>query len=111
MEHKQVYGIAEGEIFVGGGYRLRIREEIDFTEGMIVSYGYEAYYEDKRLYWYDDFPHPNDPTLAETYPHHKHVPPNIKRNRQPAPNMKFERPNLAELLKEIDEIRQRKRQP
>ncbi len=99
-------GIAEGEIFIRGGYRLRIREEIDFAEGLIVSYGYEVYQEDQRLYWYDDFPHPNDPILAETYPHHKHVPPNIKRNRIPAPNMRFDRPNLEELLKEIEAISQ-----
>ena len=78
---------------------------------MIVSYGYEAYCGNERLYWYDDFPHPSDPTLAKTHPHHKHVPPNIKRNRIPAPNMKFERPNLDELLKEINEIRRRKKEP
>ena len=103
-------GIAEGEIFIRGGYRLRIREEIDFAEGVIVSYGYEAYRGDERMYWYDDFPHPSDPTLAETHPHHKHIPPNIKRHRVPAPNMKFERPNLAELLREIEEVRQREEQ-
>jgi len=45
-------------------------------------------------------------SLAETYPHHKHVPPNIKRNRIPAPNMRFDRPNLEELLKEIEAISQ-----
>jgi len=101
-------GIAEGEIFIRGGYRLRIREEIDFAEGLIASYGYEVYRENERLYWYDDFPHPNDLTLAATYPHHKHVPPDIKRNRIPAPTMRFDRPNLAELLKEIEEIRQEK---
>lgn len=101
-------GISEGEFFIEGGYRLRIREEIDFAEGIIVSYGYEVYWKEERLYWYDDFPHPNDPALAETHPHHKHVPPNIKKNRIPAPNMKFERPNLETLLKEIDEIRRRK---
>ncbi|MGQ9626402.1 MAG: toxin-antitoxin system TumE family protein [Anaerolineae bacterium] len=28
----------------------------------------------ERLYWYDDFPHPNDPILASTFPHHKHIP-------------------------------------
>ncbi len=98
-------GVVEGEMFLEEGYRLRIREEIDCAAGLIVSYGYEVYRGDKRLYWYDDFPHPNDPGLAETYPHHKHVPPNIKRNRVPAPNIKFERPNLAELLKEIEEVR------
>ncbi len=102
-------GIVEGEMFLDGGYRLRVREEIDFEVGLIVSYGYEVYHGDKRLYWYDDFPHPNDPALAETYPHHKHVPPDIKRNRVPAPNIKFERPNLAELLEEIERISQGKR--
>ncbi len=96
-------------MFLDGGYRLRVREEIDFEVGLIVSYGYEVYHGDKRLYWYDDFPHPNDPALAETYPHHKHVPPDIKRNRVPAPNIKFERPNLAELLEEIERISQGKR--
>ena len=99
-------GVVEGEIFLEDGYRLRIREEIDFAAGLIVSYGYEAYQGDKRLYWYDDFPHPNDPTLAETYPHHKHIPPNIKQNRVPAPNIKFDRPNLAGLLEEITRIKQ-----
>lgn len=62
-------GVVEGEIFLDGGYRLRIREEIDFAAGLIVSYGYEVYRGHQRLYWYDDFPHPNDPELAETYPH------------------------------------------
>lgn len=36
-------GVVEGEIFLEDGYRLRIREEIDFAAGLIVSYGYEAY--------------------------------------------------------------------
>lgn len=82
-------GIAEGEIFFAGGFRLRIWEELDFDDELITSYGYEAYREAEKLYWYDDFPHPNDPTLASTYPHHKHVPPNIKRNRIPAPGLSF----------------------
>jgi len=103
-------GIAEGEFFISDGYRLRIREEIDFAEGLIASYGYEVYLGNERLYWYDDFPHPNDPTLAETYPHHKHVPPNIKRNRIPAPMIRFDRPNLIVLLEEIETIRQEKGQ-
>jgi Family of unknown function (DUF6516) len=51
---------------------------------------------------YDDFPHPNDPTLASTFPHHKHIPPDIKRNRLPAPEIRFTRPNLEVLLREIE---------
>jgi len=97
-------GIVEGEIFLTDGYRLRLREEIDFAEGLIVSYGYEAYHGDQRLYWYDDFPHPNDPTLASSYPHHKHIPPNIKRNRIPAPTISFHRPNLIEVLRELETL-------
>lgn len=85
------------------GLRLRMREEMDFEAGLIVSYGYEVYRGDERLYWYDDFPHPNDPTLAANFPHHKHVPPDIKHHRVPAPNMSFAQPNLPALLEEIEE--------
>ena len=97
-------GAAEGEVFLAGGYRLRIREEIDFDAGIITAYGYEVYKGDERLYWYDDFPHPNDPLLASTHPHHKHVPPDIKRNRIPAPEMSFSRPNLPVLIREIEDL-------
>ena len=82
-----------------------MREELDFDAGLITSYDYEIYKNETRLYWYDDFPHPNDLSLASTFPHHKHIPPNIKRNRIPAPNISFNHPNLPFLLQEIDEIR------
>ena len=42
------------------GLRLRMREEVDFDAGIIISYGYEVYRGEERLYWYDDFPHPSD---------------------------------------------------
>jgi len=98
-------GTAEGEVFFKDGIRLRMREELDFDAGLITSYGYEVYKNETRLYWYDDFPHPNDISLASTFPHHKHIPPNIKRNRIPAPNIDFNHPNLPFILQEIDEIR------
>ena len=98
-------GTAEGEVFFKDGLRLRMREELDFDAGLITSYGYEVYKNETRLYWYDDFPHPNDTSLASTFPHHKHIPPNIKRNRIPAPNIDFSYPNLPFILQEIDEIR------
>jgi hypothetical protein len=97
-------GIAEGEILFASGLRLRMREELDFDAGLITSYGYEVYRGDERLYWYDDFPHPNDPSLASTHPHHKHVPPDIKRHRIPAPGLSFSRPNLPMILQEIEEL-------
>ena len=95
-------GIAEGEVFFIDNIRLRIREELDFDTGLITSYGYEVYQGTERLYWYDDFPHPNDSSLASTFPHHKHVPPDIKRNRIPAPEMSFTQPNLPLLIQEIE---------
>ncbi len=95
-------GIAEGEIFFSNEIRLRMREELDFDAGLITSYGYEVYRTVERLYWYDDFPHPNDPTLASTHPHHKHIPTNIKRNRIPALQMSFTQPNLPALIREIE---------
>ena len=96
--------VAEGEVFFVNGLRLRMREEVDLDARLITSYGYEVYRGEERLYWYDDFPHPNDPKLASTMPHHKHVPPDIKHNRIPAPNMSFTRPNLPALIQEIEEV-------
>ncbi|MBI3799600.1 MAG: hypothetical protein HY268_21850 [Deltaproteobacteria bacterium] len=97
-------GIAEGEVLFLRGFRLRLREELDFNACLITSYGYEVYEGDERLYWYDDFPHPHDPVLAVTFPHHKHVPPDIRRNRVPAPEMSFTSPNLLRLTQEIEEL-------
>ena len=94
-------GIAEGEIYFRNGLRLRMREDIDFNASLITSYGYEIYRGDERLYWYDDFPHPQDSSLASTYPHHKHVPPDIKRHRIPALDMGFNQPNLSGIIEEI----------
>lgn len=96
-------GVVEGEVVFTNGLRLRVREEIDFDAGIIISYGYEVYRDEERLYWYDDFPHPNDPTLASTTPHHKHIPPDIKRHRIPAPNLSFAQPNLPTLIQEIEQ--------
>ena len=97
-------GTAEGEIFFSNGIRLRMREELDFDAGLITAYGYEVYRGSERLYWYDDFPHPNDPSLAVTHPHHKHIPPDIKHHRVPAPEMSFTQPNLPILIREIEEL-------
>jgi hypothetical protein len=94
-------GVAEGEVVFANGLRLRMREDLDFAVGLIASYGYEIYRGDERLYWYDDFPHPEDPSLASTFPHHKHVPPDIRRHRVPAPGFSFDQPNLPLVLQEI----------
>ena len=95
-------GTAEGEVFFSNGIRLRMREELDFDAGLLTAYGYEVYRGSERLYWYDDFPHPNDPSLAKTHPHHKHIPPDIKHHRIPAPEISCTRPNLPLLIQEIN---------
>lgn len=97
-------GTAEGEVGFTGNVRLRMREELDFDAGLITSYGYEVYRGSEKLYWYDDFPHPQDPSLASTFPHHKHIPPEMKRNRVPAPDISFTCPNLPILIQEIEAL-------
>jgi len=97
-------GVAEGEILFRHGFRLRMREELDFADGLITSYGYEVYHGDERLYWYDDFPHPHDASLASTHPHHKHVPPNMKRHRIPAPEIQVTGCNLPHLIADIESL-------
>jgi hypothetical protein len=95
-------GIAEGEVTFTNGHRLRLREEVDFDAGLIASYGYEVERGGERLYWYDDFPHPQDPALAATFPHHKHVPPDVRHHRVPAPALSYDRPNLPAIVAEIE---------
>lgn len=89
---------------MGGVIRFRMHEEIDFDSERITSYGHEVYQNDERIYWYDDFPHPGDQTLAATFPHHKHVPLDIKRHRIPAPVLSFSQPNLPFILSEIERL-------
>jgi hypothetical protein len=96
-------GVAEGEVFFSMGIKLRVMEELDFEAELITAYGYEVYRHGEKLYWYDDYPHPNDPDLAATHPHHKHVSPDIKHNRVAAPRIEFSRPNLAVLIAEVEE--------
>ncbi|HEX5760215.1 MAG TPA: DUF6516 family protein [Thermoanaerobaculia bacterium] len=68
--------------------------------------------QDEKLYWYDPQPHPNEPALQSTHPHHKHVPPEMKHNRVPAPGMSFTRPNLPMLIGEIERLlEERQSQP
>ena len=95
-----------GEIRFKHGFRLTIRERIlyDRLPLRIDEYGYEGWRDDEKLYWYDSQPHPHIEELQSTHPPHKHVPPNIKQNRIPAPNMGFEQPNLPSLISEIGEL-------
>ena len=96
----------EGEIDFAGGVRLVVRERVLYHRlpATIDSYGYEVCRGDEKLYWYDSQPHPDDLSLQSTYPHHKHVPPEIRHHRIPAPEMSFTRPNLPVLVREIEEL-------
>lgn len=93
-----------GELRFDQEIRLVVRERIlyDRLPALIDWYGYEVWQAGEKLYWYDSQPHPNDATLASTHPHHKHVPPDIKHNRIPAPEMSFTQPNLPVLIQEIE---------
>ncbi len=95
-----------GELHFDHEFRLAIRERLicDRLPFMIDAYGYEIWRGSEKLCWYDAQPHPNDPDLQRTHPHHKHVPPDIKHHRIPAENMSFQRPNLPELIREVEEL-------
>lgn len=113
-----------GLVGFAGDIILCVYEILDFAQGTILTYRYEVsrrhrvlpdislpdateycrigYPHKDVFYWYDSWPHPNDPTLASSHPHHKHIPPNIKHHRVPAPDLSFTRPNLPFLIEEIE---------
>lgn len=116
------FGKVAGMVFFANNIILCVQEFLNFELQVIEGYGYEvsrclipvdylpppdeycraSYPNKEKVYWYASFPHPQDLTLASTHPHHKHVPPNIKRNRIPAPNLTFTAPNLPFLIEEIE---------
>jgi hypothetical protein len=95
-----------GEIFFEKDLRLVVRERILYNRLPVVIdwYGYEVWQGSEKLYWYDSQPHPHEPSLQSTHPHHKHIPPNIKHNRVPAPDMSFTQPNIPALIREIEQL-------
>jgi hypothetical protein len=95
-----------GELYFEKNVRLVVRERILYHRlpAVIDEYGYEVWQGEEKLYWYDPQPHPDDPALQSTHPHHKHIPPDIKHYRIPAPEMSFAQPNLPTLIREIEEM-------
>ena len=95
-----------GEITFPEGLRLAIYERLSWDAGplTIEGYSYEGWKDSRKQYWYDSQPHPDDPILASTNPHHKHVPPNIKHNGIPAPGLSLIKPNISFLIQEIESI-------
>ncbi len=95
-----------GELHFVKNVRLVVRQRVlhHRLPAVIDEYGYEVWRGEDKLYWYDPQPHPDVPTLQSTHPHHKHIPPDSKHNRVPAPEMSFTRPNLPSLIREIEEM-------
>lgn len=95
-----------GELFFDGEIRVVVRERFVYHRlpGVLNWYGYEVWQGEVKLYWYDPQPHPNDPELQSTHPHHKHVPPNLKHNRVPAPGMSFVQPNLPLIIDGVERL-------
>jgi hypothetical protein len=96
----------EGDLFFPNNLRLHVVEVVrfDLNPHRLSRYGYEVWRGNEKLYWYDSQPHPDDSTLAATHPHHKHIPPDIKHHRVPAPGLSFTEPNLPLLIQEIERL-------
>jgi hypothetical protein len=95
-----------GILTFAAGYQLVVRERLTAEDGLVrlERYSYEGWRNLEILYWYDSQAHPNNPALALNHPHHKHVPPDIKHNRIPAPGLSFTQANLPFLIHEIEQI-------
>ena len=96
-------GELEGELIFEGDISLRVHEVVDFAAATLTYYSYTVCHSGEKLFWYDPQPHPDDLELASTHPHHKHVPPDIKHNRIPAPGLAFDAPNLPVVIREIEQ--------
>jgi hypothetical protein len=96
--------IVQGQLTLSNGLVIQIVEILDFKTERIRHYSYTVFQGDQKVRWYDSQPHPNNPSLASTFPHHMHTPPDIKHNRQPAPGISFKTPNLNTIIKDCDAL-------
>lgn len=90
--------LVRGTVYLKNGLEIRIFEYVDMTDGEILDYSYAVYQNDVKIRWYDPQPHPENPVLASTFPHHYHEQPDIKHNRQPAVGITFSVPNLPTVI-------------
>jgi hypothetical protein len=91
-------GIVRGSVYFENGLELCLFEYLDLTDGEILDYSYTVYRGSDKIRWYDPQPHPEEPTLTATFPHHYHAEPDIKHHRLPAPGISFHAPNLDQLI-------------
>jgi len=74
---------------MSGRHSFYVWELIDFAAHRVRTYSYEVYRAGEKVCWYDPWEHPEIAALASTFPHHKHVLPNLRDNRVPAPGISF----------------------
>ncbi len=102
VRHGPAFAEVTGNIEFDQGITLSVWEDLNFARGAIQGYSYLVTRGAEQLYWYDPQPHPNDPSLGSTFPHHKHIQPDIKHHRVPASGISFDQPNLPYLIEEIE---------
>ncbi len=103
-----------GGVLFHNGLELKVFEYLDLTDGEILDYSYAVLRGEEKIRWYDPQPHPDNPELASTFPHHRHEPPDttvpatersgIKHNRKSAPGISFQAPNLPALIADCIEL-------
>jgi hypothetical protein len=91
----------EGRLECENRVHLEVWELIDFATRRIRTYSYEVYRSDEKICWYDSWEHSEIPALASTFPHHKHIRPNLRDNRVPAAGISFDSPNLDVVLNDV----------
>jgi hypothetical protein len=105
LQRGRFFAELAGELFLRNERRVVVYERLAMDGGAvtIVGYSYEVWEGSTKLYWYDSQPHPEEPALAATNPHHKHVPPDIKHHRLPTEDLTLTAPNLPFLITEACE--------
>ena len=91
----------EGRIECQNEVYIEVWELIDFAARRIRTYSYEVYRAEEKICWYDCWRHPEISALAITFPHHKHIQPNLRDHRVPTPGISFESPNLDVVLTDV----------
>jgi hypothetical protein len=104
--HSATTAFVRGSVYFKSGLELRIFEYLDLADGELLDYSYTVYRGEIKLRWYDPQPHLENPELAETFPHHYHEPPDMKRNRRPARGIRSYAPNLPTLITDCIQIGQ-----
>ena len=102
VRHGPAFAEVAGNIEFDQGITLSVWEDLNFARRAIQGYSYLVTRGAEQLYWYDPQPHPNEPSLAETFPHHKHIQPEIKHHRVSASGINFDQPNLPYLIEEVE---------